>query len=69
MIIAAATSPSAVFAGVIGDEQVEMGLQTQLHDVLDSWRGGEQAELVRIEQVRQLHECQLFAAWFKRSGV
>jgi uncharacterized protein YbgA (DUF1722 family) len=38
---------------VIGDEQVEMGLQTQLRDVLESWRGGEQAELVRIEQVRQ----------------
>ena len=46
------------YEGVIGDEQVEMGLQVQLRDVLESWRNGEQAELVRIEQVRQRrHAC------------
>ena len=45
----------AVCAGAIGDEQVEMGLQVQLNDVLESWRGGEQAELVRIEQERAMY--------------
>jgi hypothetical protein len=32
-----------------------MGLQVQLNDVLESWRGGEQAELVRIEQERAMY--------------